>query len=306
MDGPPIIFYLSFFIKIIYVPIVALNFKYFINSSYNIYLILGLIYTFLSLFYLMSKKCFGGKGDLCCVICFYFIDSFIYFILLIITIIKLINDNKDKSKEQYKIVIMLDLLMLILIILILILQFIHYYFFCQKKNLEKFNEEAIVKQTKIITKEVVKIKKFKGFKINNFVFSKAFLFKPLNYSTIQYLLQKYLLYTISSEQNNIINIINNLREKKNISKLKYNNTEMLNDYFEKIDHFFSIGNIFQFNHHKAYLFIYPIGEFKNKLLNNNEIIIKILMKGYLNNIIILQKENNEYILIFEENKNKIY
>ena len=104
--------------------------------------------------------------------------------------------------------------MSILIFLIIILQIIHYYFFCKKENLDKFNENAIVRKKKIINKEYVKIEKFKGFKIDIYNCPNAFIFKPLNYSTIQYILENHILYTISSKQENIIKRIYNMRKEK--------------------------------------------------------------------------------------------
>ena len=305
VDGPPVIFYLSLSLKIIFILAVMLNLKNYINNAFNIFLIIGIVYNFISLFYLMARKCWGTKGDLSCLECFYYIDSFMFFVLFIIAITKLINDIKNKSKDNFIFILIIDLIMLIMIFFIIILQIIHYYFFCKNENLAKFYEKGIVRKKKIIDKEYVKIEKFKGFKIDIYNCPESLTFKPLNYPTIQYILENHCFYTISSKQENIIKKINNLRKEKNIGKLKYNDIEKLIYYFKKIEHFFSIGNVFQFNNNKTYLFIYPIGEFEKELLKNNEKIIKIILKKNLNYIIILEKETNEYILISEENKNII-
>ena len=61
--------------------------------------------------------------------------------------------------------------------------------------------------------------------------------------------------------------------------------------------FYSFGNIFKLSKNK-YLFIYPIGEFKNRLINKDENINNILLYDSLNYIMIMEKENKEYILIY--------
>ena len=300
VDGPPIIFYLSLTLKIIFILIVIYNLSNFRYNACNVFLIIGLVYIFCSLFYLMTKKFFGVKGDLGCLKCFYITDNIIYFILLIITLVKLLNDKKNKLDIYYSFFIKINTCMLISACLIFFMQCLHNYFFFKEENLLKFDEKAIGHRREKVKKEHVFINKFRGFKIDTFEYNNASNFKPLRYSTIQSLLKNNLYYTISPKQANLINIINNFRKKNNINQLKSNSAVKLIYYFDKIEHFFSLGNLFQFNNYKTYLFVYPIGEFEYKLRNNDDVIIKILKIKSLNYIIILEKENNEYILIFEE------
>ena len=102
----------------------------------------------------------------------------------------------------------------------------------------------------------------------------------------------------------IIKLINKKREEYNIDKLKYNFNENLYDYFlfDKHKKFFKFKNINKLDN-KNYLFIYPKGEFKKILINNNRNIIKIFLIDYLNYILILEKGNNEYILIYQKKDN---
>jgi hypothetical protein len=174
------------------------------------------------------------------------------------------------------------------------MQCLHNYFFFKEENLLKFDEKAIGHRREKVKKEHVFINKFRGFKIDTFEYNNASNFKPLRYSTIQSLLKNNLYYTISPKQANLINIINNFRKKNNINQLKSNSAVKLIYYFDKIEHFFSLGNLFQFNNYKTYLFVYPIGEFEYKLRNNDDVIIKILKIKSLNYIIILEKENHKF------------
>ena len=65
--------------------------------------------------------------------------------------------------------------------------------------------------------------------------------------------------------------------------------------------FYCFGNIFKLSSTK-YLFIYPIIQFIKKVIQNDKEIIKILLNSILDTIIILVKENNEYILLYKNDK----
>ena len=67
-----------------------------------------------------------------------------------------------------------------------------------------------------------------------------------------------------------------------------------------MNHFFKESN----SPKEKYLLKYPIGEFKNKLLKNDENNNQILLKKNLTNIMIFEKEKMEHILIYSNNKDK--
>ena len=136
--------------------------------------------------------------------------------------------------------------------------------------------------------------KYKGFKIDYYpIFLNV---KSLRFPENIKFFEKneyFFKYTLNNENIKLINIINELREKRKFKKLIYNKRQNLNDFFQE-----------QNSSNEKYLFKYPIGEFKNKLLNNDKKINKILLKENLKFIIILEKEKNEYILIYENSKDQ--
>ena len=134
--------------------------------------------------------------------------------------------------------------------------------------------------------------KYKGFKIDYYpIFLKAnslsFVEKIKIFENNEYFFK----YTLNKEKIELINIINWLREKNKIKKLIYSKRQNLNDFFKE-----------KKSSNEKYLFTYPIGEFKNKLLNNDEKINELILKENLKYIIILEKEKNEHILIYSSSK----
>lgn len=121
--------------------------------------------------------------------------------------------------------------------------------------------------------------------------------------------QKYILENsnnfeifISDKQKELINLINDLRERNNINKLIIDENIILTDSILENNTeiiFFEEKNIFKL-YNKQYLFIYPIGEFEKKIKNGNKEIINILLKDNLFYIQIYNKYKKEYIFIFEE------
>ena len=89
----------------------------------------------------------------------------------------------------------------------------------------------------------------------------------------------FIKYTLNNEEIELIDLINEYREKNNIEKLMNNPNERIYDYFRE-----------QNLNNDKYLFIFQKGYFKNKLLEKDENIIKILSIDYLKSIMILVKK----------------
>ena len=69
---------------------------------------------------------------------------------------------------------------------------------------------------------------------------------------------------------------------------------------ENLDTFFNEEKL----NNDSHIFIYSLGEFKNKLVKKEEDIIKILLKKNFRYIIILEKEHQEYIFLYSEREQK--
>ena len=105
--------------------------------------------------------------------------------------------------------------------------------------------------------------------------------------------------SISEEQIELINYINNIRLNGNKSKLEYNEENELYEFFLKEPsefYFFPYKKIVMINKNK-YLIKSKKDEFKEELNNNNDI-MKVLLMEDLNRISIVEKENIIYILIY--------
>ena len=136
--------------------------------------------------------------------------------------------------------------------------------------------------------------KYKGFKINDYPL--PFNFNSISISEKIKFFEKneyFLKYTLSNEKIELITLINEMRKKNNVKKLIFNKQQNLKDFFKEQN----LSN-------KKYILKYPIGEFKKKLLKNEENVIKILLKENLNYIMILEKERNEYIIIYSNGNDK--
>ena len=139
-------------------------------------------------------------------------------------------------------------------------------------------------------KENFFLTQYKGFKINDYPL--PFNFNSLSFNDKINILEKneyFIKYTLNNEQIELIDLINEIREKNNISQLFYTKNENIYDYFKE-----------QKSDKEKYIFIYPIGEMKNTLIKKDDKIIKILLIDYLKYIMILEKGKNEYIFIYTD------
>ena len=132
--------------------------------------------------------------------------------------------------------------------------------------------------------------KYKGFKINYYLLPSNF--DSINFEDKVGVLEKnqnFYTYTLSDENIELINLINEFRKNKNVNELNYNKIENINDYF-------NIKNM----KNKNYLFIYSFEEFVTKIIDNDENITKILLIEDLKYIMILSKEKYLYIFIYSD------
>ena len=137
--------------------------------------------------------------------------------------------------------------------------------------------------------------KYKGFKINDYPIQSNFNY--IDYKNGINLLKKYeyfFNYSLNDKNIELINLINDIREKNRINLLVYNKLE----------------NLYQFFHERKsmnenYTFMNPIGRLKNKIINKEKEIMRILLKKELRFIYILEKENTEYIFLYSNKENKI-
>lgn len=109
---------------------------------------------------------------------------------------------------------------------------------------------------------------------------------------------KFLLYNYSIEDLKIVNQINNLREKNNLTKVDKNYN--LPDYIiNKISEIFlfNSSHLFKLDNNK-YLLKIELGKFNHYFKNDNEGMINILLKQDINTINIITQGNMQYILLY--------
>ena len=130
--------------------------------------------------------------------------------------------------------------------------------------------------------------KHKGIKINDYPLPSNFISLKSN-DKIKILenSEYFLKYTLNDKNIELINLINELRHENNLSKLIYSKVQNLIDYF-KVNQSSCEKN----------LLINLKGEFKDKILLKDDDIIKKVLQKNLKYIMILEKDENEYILIY--------
>jgi ubiquitin-conjugating enzyme E2 D/E len=134
--------------------------------------------------------------------------------------------------------------------------------------------------------------KYKGFKINDYPLLSDFESKSLEEKIIilEYN-QCYYKYSLNKRNIELIYLINEFREKNNMNKFMSNKNVNLDEFLREKNS----------NDNKNYLFINPLGEFKNKLSKNDKSIAKILLIEDLRYIMVLEREKHEYIFIYSKN-----
>ena len=106
---------------------------------------------------------------------------------------------------------------------------------------------------------------------------------------------------ISQEDIDLIFLINDFRKKNDVQILTMSKNKRLPSFIinppsEII--LFSYKNIFHIKNN-SYLLRYQIGEFEDKLKNNDIELTNVLLKENLNRIIVIRQGNFQYIWIFE-------
>ena len=130
--------------------------------------------------------------------------------------------------------------------------------------------------------------KHKGIKINDYPLPSNFIsLKSSDKIKILENSEYFLKYTLNDKNIELINLINELRHENNLSKLIYNKVQNLIDYF-KVNQSSCEKN----------LLINLKGEFKDKILSKDDDIIKKVLQKNFKYIMILEKDENEYILIY--------
>ena len=145
-------------------------------------------------------------------------------------------------------------------------------------------------------------------KIKKFKVSEDFIEMTENEKK-KFLLDNYknMEYVNSVEEKNLINLINEFREKNNLPKFLVNFSFKLPNYIIKQPSEIMINpqqNLFE-KLNKKYLFRYPIGEFEKNFNNKNPEIISVLLNKNLNSLQIITKDNIEFIYVYQKSLNNI-
>ena len=153
----------------------------------------------------------------------------------------------------------------------------------------------------VVNEDLIILTKFRDIKINEYLLPHNFA-DSNDYQKRVMLLQNINLFQIkiSEKEKNIISSINKFRIDNTIDELKYDNLIGFKDlifdkYSEPIIN--NNENIFKLAN-ESYLLKYPSNEFETKFNKGEKNIINIILKDYLNKIIIVEKENILFIFIF--------
>ena len=225
------------------------------------------------------------------------IINIVLMIIQIVTIVFIINS----MLEIKTFIIICNIFVIILYLFLICLYF--KYITLYKELIDRYNFVKLPNRHHIVKKVV--INEYRGFKVNDFFLDFDFI-KKNKKKQRNILMKNNYIYSLSEEQKLLINLINEFRDNNGFKKLNFKEDEEIN-YFIKIGNRKNLSffeNILKLGENK-YLFIYPMNEFKNKFLEKDYNILNILKNEYLNEILIVERLNNEYILVFESVKSDI-
>ena len=234
----------------------------------------------ISFFCMVCPCCHYSRS---CVI-FMVIINFLNIIGLILNIMKIIVDAIYQL-DMLMINLICDIFVLILFPFLIILYFIY---------ISKCKD--IIRGYRLVLKII--INEYRGFKVDDYFLDIDFK-KKKKEEQKEILINSKFTYTLSEEQKELIESINEFRLNNNLEPFRYNTEEDLDDYFVIINtkKFPIFKNIFEIDRNK-YLFIYPINEFKNNFENNDINILNILKIQTLNQILIFENQGNQHILVY--------
>ena len=108
---------------------------------------------------------------------------------------------------------------------------------------------------------------------------------------------------ITDKQNELIDLINNLRREKDVKELEKDNNKTIPKFIMKKPAellLMPTKNIFKLSN-KKYIPKHPLNEFEKLIVDKNKNIVDILLKDNLNHIQIVNQNGIEYIFVFESN-----
>ena len=220
--------------------------------------------------------------------------AIIYLFYEVLIIIKLYLSYKIKKDETTWFMICDYILIILIFLYIIFIVFIISIYFSYAGN-------SVAKRKKII------LTKFRDIEIDNFNLPDDFN-KWNKTKKKEFILNNKNRYIINITENekDLVSLINKYRKENNIDELVYDKKFFFDDliidkYSEHI--LVKNENIFKLSN-TNYLFRYPVGEFTKKFNERNKDTTNILLKVSLNKIIIIIKNNIEFINIFKLQKTK--
>lgn len=250
------------------------GFNFFLCNFFYIYIIISIFLLLIEL--LPNSECSWS---------FIIIDLILYiFVFIMLFVILKINYEIENDKFTWLVILALILIILYGIVICFIVSIIIFFL------------------TYIEIKPEYFLNKFKGIKINEFQLNNNF---PEMSPTDQkhYLIENCsnFIYKNNEEQNELIDLINDIRKNKYIIPILKKKNKIPNIFIKensKVVFSLETDNFIEIKS-KIYLFKESVKEFKEKLINNNDIILRIISMEQLNRINILKKDNIEYILIYD-------